>query len=36
LRFKDSFLPCATNTLVNTRQHRRIALPALRSCGSLE
>src|SRR5215469_11049088 len=36
LRFKDRFLPCATNTLVNTRQGRRFAQAALRLCGSLE
>src|SRR5215469_787980 len=36
LRFKDRFLPCATNTLVNTRQGRRFAQAALKLCGSLE
>jgi hypothetical protein len=36
LRFKDRFLPCPTNTLVNTRQRRRFAQAALKLCGSLE
>src|SRR5262249_52400978 len=30
------FLPCTTNTLVNTRQGRRIAQAALNLCRSLE
>jgi hypothetical protein len=29
-------LPCPTNSLINARRHRRIAQPALRSCGSCE
>jgi len=28
--------PCPTNSLINARQHRRIAQPAVRSCDSLE
>jgi hypothetical protein len=36
LRFKDRFLPCPTNTLLNTRQRRRFAQAALKLCGSLE
>jgi hypothetical protein len=35
-RFKDHFLPCATNTLVKVRQGRRFAQAALKLCGSLE
>jgi ERF superfamily len=35
LRFKDRFLPCAPNTLVNTRQGRRFAQAARKLCGSL-
>ena|SRR5262252_3594524 len=33
---RGRFLPCATNTPVNTRQGRRIAQAALNLCGSLE
>jgi hypothetical protein len=36
LRFKDRFLPCTTNTLVNSRQGRRVAQAALNLCHSLE
>ena len=36
LRFKDRFLPCTTNTLVNSRQGRRVAQAALNLCRSLE
>ena len=36
LRFKDRCLPCATNTLRNTRQGRRVAQAALELCVSLE
>ena len=33
---RGCFLPCATNTLANTRQGYRIAQAALNLCGSLE
>ena len=36
LRFKNWFLPCVTNPLVNTRPGRRIAQAALNLCRSLE
>src|SRR5215469_17892136 len=36
LRFKNRFLSCVTNRLVNTRAGRRIAQAALNLCGSLE
>src|SRR6516162_8623889 len=36
MRFKDRFLPCATNTLVNTRQGRPLAQAARSLCDSLE
>jgi hypothetical protein len=36
LRFKDRFLPCTTNTLVETRQGCRFAQAAHKSCGSPE
>jgi hypothetical protein len=36
LRFKDRFLPCATNILVITRQGRRVAQAVLELCGSSE
>src|SRR5215471_10759804 len=35
LRFKNWFLPCVTNPLVNTRPGRRFARAALKSCGSV-
>ena len=36
MRFKDRYLPCATNALVKIRQGRRFARAAPRLCGSLE
>src|SRR6516225_10870058 len=36
LRFKNRFLPCVANPLVNTRPGRRIAQAALNLCRSLE
>ena len=36
LRFKNRFLPCVTNPLVNTRPGRRVAQAALNLCDSLE
>ena len=36
MRFKDRFLPCATNTLVNTRLGRPFAQAARSLCDSLE
>src|SRR6516225_7133964 len=34
--FKNRFLPCVTNPLVNTRPGRRVAQAALNLCDSLE
>ena len=34
--FKNRYLPCVTNTLINARQHPLIAQLVLRSCGSRE
>jgi hypothetical protein len=34
--FKDRYLPCATNILLNTCQGRRFAQAVLKSCSSLE
>jgi hypothetical protein len=34
--FKNRFLPCVTNPVVNTRPGNRFAQAALKSCGSLE
>ena len=34
--FKDRYVPCATNILLNTCQGRRFAQAVLKPCGSLE
>jgi hypothetical protein len=36
LRLEDRFVQCVTNDLINARQCRRAAQPALKLCGLLE